>query len=132
MKKIFYQIENGKVIGWTPGTDIFGDPSSTKARMEVWQAENPGVRQVVILDPEQETFKPIPAERLKFEGGKIVEKTILEIEADNQAVQTTRSTKETQVRQFVAGIRDKMMAGTPLTKEEAEFLLGQKKDLFTR
>ncbi len=38
----YYSIEDGKVVSFTYGTDIPGDPSGTKQSLEAWALQKPG------------------------------------------------------------------------------------------
>lgn len=95
MKAYFYQIENGKVVGGMYGTDIPGDPSSTKAVLDSWAAKAPG-RSVKVVDLDKE--KPVEAkpELLTVDSGtgNVRGKTTQEIAADDQVKEDEKQQKK--------------------------------------
>lgn len=95
---IFYQFENGKCLSFISGTDIPGDPTCTRARMEAWVAESPSTRELVT------TAEPPPAPARYLKKGPTGVRVMSA--SEKSEVDNVRKSKEDSVR---AEIRSKLV-----------------------
>lgn len=109
MKAYFYKIENGKVVGGLYGTDIPGDPSSTKKVLGDWVNAAPG-RSVQVVD--LENGKPLDGapNTLTVDAGTglVRQKTKAELDADKAADDTDKAQKKTARRNAKQAVLQKL------------------------
>jgi len=116
--KYFIQVEDGKVVGWAVGTDDRADMSSTYNHMKDWEDDAPN-RIFISQDEPVE----LPAKHLKVVQGRAVHMTREEIQVADTQETTKRTQRESASRILADEARANLVAGNPLTQEQAEFLI---------
>lgn len=116
----FYQIESGKIVGWTPGTDN-DDPSSTKKVMQAWVDKDPQNRSIVTGN--KIVKDPIYVAGVGQSVGQIKPMTDQERSDMKQSQKDKEAADEQKKIQMIKSTRKKLMDGDPLTKEEVDMIL---------
>lgn len=113
IRKVFFcMIEKNRLVGFIPGTDIEGDPTSTKTKMQEWQLAGSD-RQVLEMDG------PPASKDMVLENGELREMT----NEEKSSIESAANQKETAAwaarRALLASIKQK----TGLTDAEMTILL---------
>lgn len=120
MSKLYYQIENGKVLGFAYGSDIPGDPTATKQSFDAWALESPGTRSVCVCDTDLENPATGEPKHLKVAAGKVVSKTQAEKDQVDADEASDKLTKTNARKAILDGVKVKLA----LTDAEMKELVG--------
>lgn len=124
--KTFYLISNNKVAGYASGTNDLDDNESTINSVKRWVRDGdnqspPEVRSFIQTDEPPVTVKG--PEVLKLEAGRVVLKTESELAEEKRLEDERKEAVQDVVKNLTASVKSKLMSASPLTEDEADFLL---------